>query len=99
MTEEREQPVVPFALVTPRSKPPSNHPQVTPALLSRSPMFWPLMLVFLLVEEQTSPAGSASEISAWPPLPSGTAELPRLSGLSTPSVWPETRLRASIGER
>ena len=40
----RSQPVVPLELVTPRLNPPWNQPQVTPAALSRSPMFLPDML-------------------------------------------------------
>ena len=40
----RLQPVVPLELVTPRSKPPWNQPQLTLAALSRSPMFLPDML-------------------------------------------------------
>ena len=35
----RAQPVVPFELVIVRSNPPWNHPHVSPAALSRSPMF------------------------------------------------------------
>jgi hypothetical protein len=50
-------------LVTERLKPPSKKPQVTPPVFSRSPMFLPDMLKLALVEEQTSPPGSASLMS------------------------------------
>ena len=60
---ERAQPVVPLEFVMLRSKPPSKQPHVRLAALSRSPMFLPDMLKFLLVEEQMSPAGSASLMS------------------------------------
>src|SRR5882757_11317749 len=91
---ERAHPVVPLELVMVRSNPPSKKPHVTLAALSRSPMFLPDMLKFLLVEEQMSPAGSASLMSVNPPLPSATTAVPGLTALITPFVCPEIRLRA-----
>ena len=39
----RWQPVVPLGLMTVRSKPPGNQPQVRSAVLSKSPMFFPVI--------------------------------------------------------
>src|SRR5271156_5374170 len=95
---ERAHPVVPLALVIERLKPPSKKPQVILAAFNRSPMVLPDMLKFALVEEQTSPVGSASPISVIPPLPSATVAEATFRGLMTPLVWPEMRLTAPTVE-
>src|ERR1700761_2898004 len=63
---ERKQPVVPVALRTVRSRPPTNEPHGIFAVFKRSPMFgaddWAVPLVGSVVEH-TSPAGSISPIS------------------------------------
>src|SRR5580692_4632720 len=80
-----------------RSKPPSNQPQVTPLVFSRSPMFLLVMVAVTPdVVEHVSPVGSESPIMVRPPLPSATAALLEgvpLAGMS-PSVCPEIRLTA-----
>src|SRR5579885_609810 len=92
----RLHPVVPFELVTDRSKPPMNAPHEIPAALSRSPIFLPAIWTWLRVgAEQTSPTGSASLISVSPPLPSLTSKLLlgfRLTAI--PLVCPDMRLSA-----
>jgi hypothetical protein len=85
-TVERAQPVVPLGLVMVRSKPPSNQPQVSLAVLSRSPMFLPDRLIDEVVLEQMSPVGSASPISVSPPFPSAMTAPPGLTVLTTPFV-------------
>src|ERR1700741_5114975 len=85
---ERLQPVVPFAFVAVRLKPPMNEPQVRFAPLSRSPMFLPVIVTVLVVLEQTSKAGSVSPISVRPPCPSAMdEELPTM--FFAPLFWPE----------
>src|SRR5580698_11558274 len=90
------QPVVPFGLTTVRSNPPWNQPQVSPAVLSRSPIFSPdNSALNEPVFEQTSPRGSASPISVKPPCPSAIWSLEGLLvDAIIPLVWPDIRLIA-----
>ena len=85
-----------IALVRFRLNPPANHPQVTPAVLSRSPMFFPPISALNRVgDEHTSSSGSASLTSVSPPFPSPTtSELGPFADAITPFVRPEIRLIA-----
>src|SRR5690349_526964 len=70
-------------------KPPWNQPQLTPLALSRSPMFWPLIVMLLgLGDEQSSSAGFGSPITVPLATPPGTDD-----GVA-PWLWPAIRLSA-----
>src|SRR5215469_15467251 len=79
-----------------RANPPMNEPQVTPAAFSRSPIFWPDMVIWVrLGLEQMSPDGSGSPITA--PVVAALAMFPladRLLVMVPANVVPATRLRS-----
>jgi len=64
------QPAMPLSPLIVRSKPPMNDPQLTPAELSKSPMFLLAIWTWLRVgAEHTSPTGSGSPTTDKVPLP------------------------------
>src|SRR6202034_128607 len=93
----RLHPVLPSGFTICRLNPPANQPQVMPAALSRSPIFCPPICAVPL-PEQTSPYGSGSPITVYPPFPSPTKLPVPPVWFTTPLVWPEIRLIAPTVE-
>src|SRR5512135_1955667 len=90
----RRQPVLESGLVTVRSKPPMNEPQLTPLALSRSPMFLPPSWT-VAPTEHTSPVGSRSPTSvpvpSWPTGPLLATTLDEVPDRVAGQVLPATR--------